>query len=59
MIRSTKERKKRWHNKRMRNKECDIGDKVLMNNSSKEMFKQEEKTTKLVYPSSHGVIMLQ
>jgi hypothetical protein len=23
------------------------------------MFKQEEKTTELVYPSSHGVIMLQ
>ena len=26
-------------------KECDIGDKMLMNNSSKESFKQEEKTT--------------
>jgi hypothetical protein len=44
MTRSTKERTKRWHDKRMR-KECDMGDKILMNNSSKESFKQEEKTT--------------
>ena len=44
MPRSTKERAKRWHDKRIR-KECDIGDKMLMNNSSKETFKQEEKTT--------------
>ena len=29
----------------MRKKECDIGDKMLMNSSSKESFKQEEKTT--------------
>jgi len=45
MTRSTKERTKRWHDKRMRKKECDIGDKMLMNSSSKESFKQEEKTT--------------
>ena len=44
MTRSTKERTKIWHDKRMR-KECDIGDKMLMNSSSKESFKQEEKTT--------------
>jgi uncharacterized glyoxalase superfamily protein PhnB len=44
MTRSTKERQKRWHDKIMR-KECNIGDKMLMNSSSKESFKQEEKTT--------------
>ena len=38
MTRSTKERTKRWHDKSMR-KECNIGDKMLMNNSSKESFK--------------------
>jgi hypothetical protein len=45
MTRSTEERTKRWHDKRMRKKEYDIGDKVLMNSSTKESFKQEEKTT--------------
>jgi hypothetical protein len=45
MARSTKERTKRWHDKGMRKKECDMGDKMLMNSSSKESFKQEEKTT--------------
>jgi hypothetical protein len=45
MTRSTKERTKRWHDKRIRKKECDIGDKVFMNSSSKGNFKQEEKTT--------------
>jgi hypothetical protein len=45
MIRSTKERTKRWHDKRMRKKEFDIEDKMLMNNSSKESFMLEEKTT--------------
>jgi hypothetical protein len=39
MPRSIKERTKRWHDKRMRKKECDIGDKMLMNSSSKESFK--------------------
>ena len=33
--RSTKERTKGWHDKRMR-KNCDIGDKMFMNSSSKE-----------------------
>ena len=42
--RSTKERTKGRHDKRMR-KECDIGDKMLMNSSSQESFKHEEKIT--------------
>ena len=46
--RSTKERTKRYHDKRMR-KECGIGDKMLINNSSKESFKHEEKTTTVIY----------
>jgi hypothetical protein len=29
----------------MRKKECDMGDKMLMNSSGKESFKKEEKTT--------------
>ena len=33
----------------MRKKECDIGDKMLMNSSSKESFKHEEKTTTIIY----------
>ena len=49
MTRSTKERTKGWNDKRMRKKECDIGDKMLMNSSSKESFKHEEKTTTVIY----------
>jgi len=49
MPRFTKERRKRWHHKRMRKKECDIGDKMLMNSSSKESFKQEERITTVIY----------
>ena len=49
MTRSTKERTKSWHDKRMRKKECNIGDKMLMNSSSKESFKHEEKTTTVIY----------
>ena len=45
MTRSTKERTKRWHDKRIRKKKCDIGDKMLMNRSSKETFKEEKTTT--------------
>lgn len=41
--RSIKERTKGWHDKRMR-KEYNLGDKMFMNSSSKESFKQEEKT---------------
>jgi len=59
MTRSTKERTKRWHDKRMR-KECDIVDKMLMNSSSKESFKQEKRRPpQVIYPSSLGIIMLQ
>ena len=43
MPRFTKERRKRWHHKRMRKKECDIGDKMPMNSSSKESFKNRKK----------------
>ena len=46
--RSTKERTKGWHDKRMR-KEYNIGDKMIMNSSSKESFKHEEKTTIVIY----------
>ena len=42
MPRSIKERTKTWHDKRIR-KECNIGDKMLMNSLSKETFKQEEE----------------
>jgi len=49
MTRSTKERTKRWHDKRMR-KECDMGDKMLMNSSSKESFKR--RPLQVIYPSS-------
>jgi hypothetical protein len=42
MTRSTKERTKIWYDKEIK-KECDMGDKMLMNSSSKESFKQEEK----------------
>ena len=60
MLRSTKERTKRYHDKRIRKKECDIGDKMLMNSSSKESFKQEKRRPpQVIYPSSHGVITLQ
>jgi hypothetical protein len=61
MPRFTKERIKRWHDKRIRKKECDIGDKMLMNSSSKETFKQEEKTTTSHLPfitwCHHALIM--
>ena len=50
--RSIKEMTKIWHDKRMR-KEYNIGDKMFMNNSSMESFKEEEKiTTQVIYPSS-------
>ena len=48
MLRSTKERTKGWHDKRMR-KEYNIGDKMFMNSSSKESFKHGEKTTTVIY----------
>jgi hypothetical protein len=39
MPRFTKERIKIWHDKRIRKKEYDIGDKMIMNGSSKETLK--------------------
>ena len=57
MPRFTKERRKRWHHKRMR-KECDIGDKMLMNSSSKESFKTGRKDHHSRLSLSHGVITL-
>ena len=48
VLRSTKERTKGWHDKRMR-KEYNIGDKMFMNSSSKESFKHKEKTTIVIY----------
>jgi hypothetical protein len=61
MTRSTKERTKRWHDKRMRKKECDMGDKIPMNNSSKDNFKKKEKTTTSHLPfitwCHHALIM--
>ena len=56
MTRSTKETTKRLHDKRIR-KECDIGDKMLMNSSSKETFKQEENTTISHLPNNEGNIL--
>jgi hypothetical protein len=43
VLRSTKERTKGWHDKRIRKKECDIEDKMLMNSSSKENFQAKGK----------------
>jgi hypothetical protein len=41
-------------------KECEIGDKMVMNSSSKESFKQgKRRPPQVIYPSSHGVITLQ
>jgi hypothetical protein len=56
MKRSVKERRKRWHDKRM-TKECNIGDKMLINSSSK-ASSRKRRPPQVVYPSSHGAIML-
>jgi hypothetical protein len=40
-------------------KECDMGDKMLMNSSSEESFKQEEKITTSHLPFIIGVVTLQ
>ena len=54
-----KERAKRWPDKRM-GKECNLRDKMLMNSSGyEESFRQrKERPQQVIYPSSHGVIML-
>ena len=63
--RSTKERTKGWHDKRMRKKECDIGHKMLMNSSrckvsqARKVSSIRKRLPQVIYPSSHGVIMLQ
>ena len=49
-----KKGQKGWHDKKMRKKDCDIGDKMLMNNSSKESFKHEEKITTSYLPFITG-----
>ena len=41
--RSTKERTKGWHEKRMRKKECDIGDKMLINKLKQGKFQAKGK----------------
>jgi len=51
MPRSTKEKEQKDGMTKGREKECDIEDKMLMNSSSKESFKQEEKTTISHLPS--------
>jgi hypothetical protein len=56
MPRSTKRKIKGWHDKRIRKKECDIGDKMLMNSSSNESFKQEEKTTTSHLCTLHHIV---
>ena len=59
------QRAKRWHNKRMRKKGCNLGNKKLMNTQAarqpnKENFKKKGKTiTSHTYSLSHGVITLQ
>jgi hypothetical protein len=64
MPRTTKERTKRWHDKRMR-KECNIGDKMLMNcsrckvNQARKASSRMKRSSQVIYLSSHGVITLQ
>ena len=49
MPKSTREKKDSMTN--AASKECDIGEKMLMNSSSKESFKQEENSTISHLPS--------
>ena len=51
MPRSTKRKRTKSGMTKRCEKECDIEDKMLMNSSSKESFKQEEKTTISHLPS--------
>jgi hypothetical protein len=61
--RSTKERTKGWHDQRM--KECGIGDKMLMNSSrckasqARKVSSRKKRSPQVIYPSSHGAIILQ
>ena len=58
VLRSTKERTKGWHDKKMR-KEYNIGDKVLMKTQARKASSRKKRPPQIIYPSSHGVIMLQ
>jgi hypothetical protein len=56
---------KRWHDKRMRKKGCNLGDKKLMNSSrceasrTRKTSSKREGPSRVIYPSSYGVITLQ
>jgi hypothetical protein len=60
-----KERTKRWHDKRIINKEFNPGDQVLLFNSRVRLFGHEKLQSKwdgpykVVNSSSHGVVTLQ
>jgi hypothetical protein len=55
---------KRWHDKRMRKKGCNLEDKKLMNSSRCEASRTRKTSSKrkgpsrVIYPSSYGVITL-
>ena len=59
------QRAKRWHNKSMRKKGCNLREKKLMNSSSYEASQTRKTSSKreglsrVIYSSSHGVITLQ
>ena len=65
MPRPTKERVKRWYDKRMRKKEYNVGDKMLMNNlrcevsQARKVSSRRKRPPQVIYPSSYGVITLQ
>ena len=60
-----KERTKRWHDKRIKDKEFKPGDKVLLFNSSVKLFSHAklrskwEGPFKVIEASSHGAVTLQ
>jgi hypothetical protein len=62
---SKDQRGERWHDKRIRKKGCNLGDKKLMNNSYYEASQTTKTSSKkkgpsrVIYPSSNGVFMLQ
>ena len=65
MPRSTKKGQKGWLYKRLRKKESDIGDKMLMNSSrckasqARKVSSRKKRSPQVIYPSSHGAIILQ
>jgi hypothetical protein len=60
-----KDKTKRWHDKRVKPKEFKAGDKVLMFNSSVNLFGEGKPRSKwkgtytIINTSSHGAITLQ